>query len=91
MIFNIRCYRGSSKDRADIGRYASRHGTAAVSQYFSRKMGRKVSTASIHSLKMAYLENAKQRRSADSDDEVTDLPAKKRGRPLLLGDLDEKV
>ena len=40
---------------------------------------------------MAYLENAKRRRSADSDDEVTDLPAKKRGRPLLLGDLDAKV
>ena len=81
----------SSKDHTDIGRYVSRHGTPAALRYFSRKMERKLSTASIHSLKIAHLENAKRRRSGDSDDEVTDLPAKKRGRTLLLGDLDEKV
>ena len=34
----------------------------------------------------------KRKRSADSeDDEVTVLPPKKRGRPFLLGDLDQKV
>ena len=60
--------------------------------FFSRKMERKVSTASVHSIKTAYLEDVKRKRSADSeDDEVTVLPPKKRGRPFLLGDLDQKV
>ena len=55
-------------------------------------MERKVSTASVHSIKTAYLEDVKRKRSADSeDDEVTVLPPKKRGRPFLLGDLDQKV
>ena len=40
---------------------------------------------------MAYLENVKPRRSADSEGVVIDLPLKKCSRPLLLGDLDEKV
>ena len=60
--------------------------------FFSRKMERKVSTASVHSIKTAYLEDVKRKRSADfEDDEVTVLPPKKHGRPFLLGDLDQKV
>lgn len=55
-------------------------------------MGRKIDTASVQSIKKAYLEERKRRRRADSEDnDVTVLPPKKRGRPLLLGDLDEKV
>ena len=85
-------HRYSPKDRAEIGKYACQYGTAAASRVFSRKMERKVSTASVHSIKTAYLEDVKRKRSADSeDDEVTVLPPKKRGRPFLLGDLDQKV
>ena len=40
---------------------------------------------------MAYLENVKQKRNADSEGEVIDFPLKKCGRPLLLGGVDAKV
>ena len=54
-------------------------------------MGRKVSIDSALSIKMAYLENVKQKRITDSVGEVIDLPIKKCGRRSLLGDLDDKV
>ena len=41
-------------------------------------------------MKLAYLDCMKEKRRAD--DEITELPPKKRGRPLLLGkDIDEKI
>ena len=46
----------------------------------------------MYSIKVSYLEAVKNKRRSDSDDEVTSLPLKKRGRPLLLGvDLETKV
>ena len=44
-------------------------------------------------MKLAYLDCLKEkRRTDDSDDEITELPPKKRGRPLLLGkNMDEKL
>ena len=62
------------KRHGSYGTYTCGYGTVAASPFFSRKLGRKVSTASVYSIKMAYLENVKQRRSADSDGEVIDLP-----------------
>ena len=41
-------------------------------------------------MKIVYLERVKQKRQADSDDEVTTLPPKKRGRHLLLGESVDK-
>ena len=67
-----------------IGKYAAVHGVKAASTYFSRKLGREISTLSVHSIKAAYLECARKQR-ADLSDEITKLHPKKRGRPLLLG------
>jgi len=40
----------------------------------------------------AYLEGVNKKRAAEDGDDVTVLPPKKRGRPVLLGeDLDRKV
>ena len=71
--------------RAEIGKYAILHGTTAASVFFSRKLARKVSETSIHSIKKAYLERLQQKRKDDSDDELSSLPPQKRGRPTLLG------
>ena len=49
-------------------------------------------TTTIHSIKKAYLEEKKENRAAQDDDDVAGLPPRKRGRPVLLGeDLDKKV
>ena len=62
------------------------------SNYFSRKLGRKVSQSSIHSFKWAYLKSMKENRGDSSDEDIAELPHKKRGRPFLLGkDIDEQV
>ena len=77
--------------RAEIGKYASYHGVAATSRYFSRKLKKKMSESTIRSIRDSFLREAKRKRVEDIE-EVTTLPKKKRGRPLLLGNaLDEKV
>ena len=54
-------------------------------------LGEKVSQNTVNSIKKAYLEHVKQKRRADSsDDEVKELPPKKRGRPVLLGECIDK-
>ena len=77
--------------RAEIGKYCSLHGVAATSRHFSRRLGINVSETTAHSIKKAYLKGLEKRRAEDEGD-VTLLPVKKRGRPVLLGDeLDQKV
>ena len=54
-------------------------------------MGKTVNNTTVHSMKRAYLEKREKRRAED-DVDVTVLPWKKRGRPVLLGEeLDEKM
>ena len=77
--------------RAEIGKYASQHGVAATARLYSRKLGHKVSETTANSLKKAYLEGVREKRTAVDDGDVTLLPMKKRGRPVLLGEvLDRK-
>ena len=50
-----------------------------------------MSETTANSLKKAYLQRVREKRAAEDDGDVT-LPMKKRGRPVLLGDvLDRKV
>lgn len=82
IIFNCFFYgRYSPSIRAEIGRYAEIRGCSAASLYFTRKLGHKVSTSTVYTIKMDYLAEKKK-----SDEEPCSLPVKKRGRPLLLGD-----
>lgn len=84
--------RYSPSDRAAIGKYASQHGVAAASRFFSKKFDTTLSKTTVSSIKTAYIQGVREKRRADNDGEVTSLPCKKRGRTLLLGDdLDMKV
>lgn len=79
-------YRYSRSERAEIGKYASQHGVAAAARVYSRKLGKNVSGTTASSLKKAYLHD----KSAADDEGI--LPEKKRGRPVLLGEvLDTKL
>ena len=76
--------------RAEMGKYASHHGVAAAARHFTRKLGGNVSVSTVHSIKKAYIETLK--RNADNEGDITALPLKKRGRPLMLGEeLDKSV
>ena len=78
----------SPADRTDIGRYACQHGTAAAACFFSRKL-RRVSENTVVSMKKEYKQ---EKQKSEINDDVSVLPHKKRGRPLLLGDLmDDQV
>ena len=78
--------------RAEIGKYACHHGITAAVRFFSRKLEHDVSKSTILSIKKAYLEAMKENRTIEDSDDLESLPAKKRGRRVLLGDdLDLKV
>ena len=84
----------SSSERLQIGKYASQHGATSASRHFSDKLKKPVCRSTAKSLKKAYEEELrKRRRHGDgSSVELADLPAKKRGRKLLIGEnLDLKV
>ena len=71
--------------RAEMGKYACHHGMAAAARFFSRKLEKKVSESTVRSIKSTYVEGVRQKRRADDGGDITVLPLKKRGRPVLLG------
>lgn len=84
----------SPEIRAAIGKFASINGVSACSRHFSRQLKHYVSTSTVLSIKKSYLEEKKCRDREEGDharQEITKLPSKTRGRPLLLGDIDSKV
>ena len=74
--------------RASMGRYACTNGLSAAARYYSRVLGHKVSITTLVSIKKSYVEEKKRR---DRTVPVVELPEKRRGRPLLLGDINQKV
>lgn len=52
----------------------------------------KINTSTIHSIKKDYLQGVRENRKRDDSCDVDELPLRKRGRPVLLGDrLDRMV
>ena len=85
-FFNFNC-RYSDETRASIAKYACQHGTKVASAVFSRKLGVAVSRSSVDSIKKAYHKRIQEAGS----DEVSTLPPRKRGRPCLLGDVENQL
>ena len=80
----------SPAQRLEIGKYCCENGAASAARHFSRKLGCVINESTIKSIRNAYLEEVKKR--PREDDSFTSLPAKKRGRKLLVGkDLDFKI
>ncbi len=72
--------------------YSRQHRIAAAARFFSQKLGHRVSETTVESVKKAYLQGMKEKRAAEDDGDVSVLPPKKCGRPVLLGeDIDSKV
>ena len=78
--------------RADIGKYAAHHGPTAAARYFSKVCGHKIPESTARKFRDACLVELKRQASTLSClVSVNILPTKARGRPLLLGDLDQFV
>ena len=72
--------------RAKIGRYAAENGNAACMRKYSKELNKTLNESTIRGMKSAYL------KKLQSGEDVTSLPGKTRGRPLLIGNYwDEKV
>ena len=85
-------HRYSPKLRAEIGKYASTHGVQAASNHFSWKLSKNIPKPTVRSISKAYMESLRQKRKVGSSAEVKTLPAKKRGRLLMLGeDIDKQL
>ena len=84
----------SSAQRANIGKYAAIHGSTAASRHFSSTFGHPVPESTARKFRDIYraeLERRKRIALDEDTDTVVELPPKKRGRPLLLQDLDGQV
>jgi len=79
--------RYTSKQRAQIGKYANIHGAAAAARYFSRKLKHPVQPTTVKSIQKAFREEVTKRRRRGKDaNSILMLPQKKCGRGLLLGE-----
>ena len=68
------------------------HGASAAARYFTRKLHTTVSRSTVKSIRDLYLIEVKRKRQHAGSGAIDDLPEKKRGRKLLLGEhLDEKL
>ena len=68
------------------------NGAQAASNYNLVKLGKKVNQSTIYSIKLEYLKRVTENKGDSSDDDITELPPRKRGRPLVRGkNLDNQV
>ena len=84
----------SPEERAMIGKHAVLYGNLSAKQFFSRRLGVKIGNSTISCIKTAYKEESARKRELEEeeDNDVIELPEKKRGRRVLLGEkLDEFV
>ena len=73
--------------RARIAKYAAQCGNAAAVKYFAKEFPT-LGESTVRLLKKQYQADLKK---VGPEEEITQLAKKKRGRPLTLGNIDEKV
>ena len=79
--------------RFQVGKRASEHGVTSTLRYYSKHFqDLQLKETSVRRLKNEYRASVKRPRDDTSIEDVQELPSKKTGRPLLLGnDLDKQV
>jgi len=82
----------SDTQRAEMGKLTCRVGPTEAAKRFSSKLGLTINESTMRSIKEDYVNKRHQKRLLEDDLMVSELPVRKRGRPLLLGKkLDEAV
>ena len=75
------------EDRAKIAKYAAQCGNTAAVKHFAKEFP-SLGESTVRLFKKQYQADLKK---VGSEEEITQLAKKRRGRPLALGNLDEKV
>ena len=75
------------EQRAKIAKYAVQCGNTAATRHFSQEFPT-LGESTVRVFKKQYQEETKKK---GTEEEISSLPKKKRGRPLTLGELDNKV
>ena len=76
----------TSKQRAEIARYAKIHGVSAAKRVFGKKLGVYINECTIRYFKNVYDEEmSRKQASSGSCSPIKELDTMPRGRPLLLG------
>ena len=85
------------KLHARISKWVTTHTIASTSKHFTKELGFSISESTVCSIKQVYIERLQKARKearAQASALIADvhtLPTKRRGRPLLLGEVDIKV
>ena len=81
----------TAEQKATIGKYAAEHGIVNAIRHFVPDFPEgSLKESTVRGWKKAYLSEIQSRRRAGKDLSVTELPTKKLGHPLLLGETLEK-
>ena len=79
------------EQKAQIGKRAAEEGVASTVRHFAKKYP-KLKESTVRDWRNAYVLELKKKRGEGNETVVKELPAKKRGRPLTIGeDLDKQV
>ena len=80
-----------AEQKATMGKYAAEHGIINAIQHFTGEFPEgALKESTVHGWKKAYLVELHLQRRAGKDLLITELPTKKLGHPLLLGETLEK-
>ena len=84
-------YQYDPTTRAQIGEYTYNNGPTAAVRHFSMVLAYRIPESTTRKFRDAYVTELKKQHNSDSSDplRVQTLPTKPRGRPLMLGDLDD--
>lgn len=81
----------SQQAKITVAKYATEHGVAAALRHFVKRFP-ELKESSIRTWRNGYIIVMQRKRKVGDDSSLNELPEKKRGRPLLLGDrLDGQV
>ena len=75
----------SDQTRLNIAKSALEIGVNKTARKFSQQLGKKVNESTVRNMKKSYLQHLQK------GDHPTLLPKSPRGRPLMLGDIDQRV
>ena len=83
-------YQYTDEDRAKIGRYACEHGNEKARRRFLNQKP-KLSESTVRNFKKRYQTKMREEQKKDHPQPVTKVTSQPRGRPLLMGELDESL
>ena len=79
----------TAKVRAEIGKRTAVYGITSTIRYYRKNSPQRslLPSSSVFDMKVKYQELSKRKRKQEKDLDIAELPSKKKGHSLLLGEL----